>query len=255
MSLLSVSSLSINIENKSICRKLDFELDCGQHWGILGGNGIGKTTLMKHLAGLATGSDGSILLKGTSIMEWKRKELAREIGVLFQDSQDTFPTTVLETALIGRHPFLPFWSFEGKDDLEIACRCLSDVALDGMEHRQTTTLSGGERRRLAIACLLVQNPRIWLLDEPTNHLDIHHQIRLLEIIQDKVNKVNGALMMVLHDANLVTRFCTHAMLMVDTDTIITGPVEEVVSRYNLQLLYGHPIHHIEENGNSYYFPE
>lgn len=255
MTLLTASSVSIGIAGKPICTGLDFEMQQGQRWGVLGGNGVGKTTLLKYLAGLFPLENGGIHVYGISIDQWKRKDLARELGVLFQDSEDTFPTTVMETALIGRHPFLPFWSFEGKADIDIASRALIDVSMADMAHRQINTLSGGERRRLAIATLIVQNPRIWLLDEPTNHLDLHHQISLLELIIKKVEAVKGALMMVLHDVNLVSRFCTHAMLMIDHDTNISGPISEVVTRDNLELLYHHRIHEISTDGGCYYFPD
>ena len=255
MTLLSAKSVSINIGGKSICRDLDFDLEQGQRWGVLGGNGVGKTTLLKYLAGLLPLENGDIHIKGITVNEWKRKALARELGVLFQDSQDTFPTTVMETALIGRHPYLPFWSFEGKPDIDIASQALIDVSMDEMANRQINTLSGGERRRLAIATLIVQNPRVWLLDEPTNHLDLHHQISLLDLIIRKVDAIKGALMMVLHDVNLVSRFCTHAMLMIDHETNISGPINEVISRGNLEKLYRHPIREIDVNGNSYFFPE
>lgn len=255
MTLLSAKSVTINIGGKSICRDLDFELEQGQRWGVLGGNGVGKTTLLKYLAGLFPLESDHIRIKGVSVDRWKRKALARELGVLFQDSQDTFPTTVMETALIGRHPYLPFWSFEGKPDIDIASQALMDVSMYDMANRQINTLSGGERRRLAIATLIVQNPRVWLLDEPTNHLDLHHQISLLELIIQKVDAIKGALMMVLHDVNLVSRFCTHAMLMIDHETNLSGPIGEVITRDNLELLYHHPIREIRAEDGRYYFPE
>ena len=255
MTLLSATAVSISIGGKSICQDLDFELSQGQRWGVLGGNGVGKTTLLKYLAGLLPLEQGELRIDGKPLTAWSRKALARELGVLFQDSQDTFPTTVMETALSGRHPYLPFWSFEGVTEFAIAGQALADVAMTGMEDQQINTLSGGERRRLAIATMIVQNPRIWLLDEPTNHLDLHHQISLLELIIGKVTTVQGAMLMVLHDVNLVSRFCTHAMLMVDADTLICGPVSEVVTRQNLELLYRHPIRHIQDNGIGYFFPE
>lgn len=255
MNLLRANAVSIRIGDRMICQDLDFALDRGQRWGVLGGNGIGKTTLLKCLAGLSPPENGAIQVHGMPLPEWKRKDLARELGVLFQDSQDIFPATVMETALIGRHPYLPFWSFEGEADIAMASRALQDVALGGLEDRRIDTLSGGERRRLAIATLIVQNPTVWLLDEPTNHLDLHHQIALLELIIGKVNAAGGGLFMVLHDVNLVTRFCTHAMLMIDPRTVMCGPVGAVVSQDNLELLYRHPIRQVQANGVNYFFPE
>ena len=254
MSLLNATGVSINIGSKLICQELNFELQQGQRWGVLGGNGVGKTTLLKYLAGLLPLASGELQLHGKPLAAWRRKAVAREVGVLFQDSQDTLPTTVMETALSGRHPYLPFWSFEGATEFAIAGQALRDVAMAGMEDRQIDTLSGGERRRLAIATMIVQNPRIWLLDEPTNHLDLHHQISLLQLLIDKVTAVQGALLMVLHDVNLVSRFCTHAMLMIDPQTLIRGPIHEVVTRENLELLYRHPIKQIQDDGVSYFYP-
>jgi iron complex transport system ATP-binding protein len=255
MSLLATKALSVAIGEKPICTTLDFELQGGEYWGVLGGNGIGKTTLLNTLAGLRSVAAGDISVDGKPLLQWKKKQLARKLGMLFQDSVDTFPTTVLETAMTGRYPYLPFFSLEGKEDIELAHQALSDVALADMSERQIDTLSGGERRRLALATLLVQDPLICLLDEPTNHLDLHHQISLLNLIIDRVRNKGGALLMVLHDVNLVMRFCTHAMLMINHDNIICGPVAEVLSDENLVALYQHPIRKIEAEGGSFFYPE
>ena len=255
MSLLATKALSVAIGEKPICTALDFELQGGEYWGVLGGNGIGKTTLLNTLAGLRSAAGGDISVDGKPLQQWKKKLLARKLGMLFQDSVDTFPTTVLETAMTGRYPHLPFLSLEGKEDVELAKQALRDVALGDMSERQIDTLSGGERRRLALATLLVQDPLIYLLDEPTNHLDLHHQISLLNLIIDRVRNKGGALLMVLHDVNLVMRFCTHTMLMINHDNIICGPVARVLSEENLVALYQHPIRKIEAEGGSFFYPE
>lgn len=255
MSLLQTKSLVVNMAEKPICTNFDFELQAGEYWGVLGGNGIGKTTLLNTLAGLRPAAGGEIFINGKSSREWKRKHMARKLGMLFQDSVDTFPTTVRETAMIGRHPYVSFLSVEAKQDRDIINSALADVSLNEMADRQIDTLSGGERRRLALATLLVQDPLIWLLDEPTNHLDLHHQISMLNLIKEKVEKNKGAALMVLHDVNLVIRFCTHALLMIEHDNIVCGPVADVLNQENLQILYQHPIKKVEADGSSFFFPE
>jgi iron complex transport system ATP-binding protein len=255
MSLLQTKSLVVNRAEKPICTNFDFELQAGEYWGVLGGNGIGKTTLLNTLAGLRPAAGGEIFINGKSSREWKRKHMARKLGILFQDSVDTFPTTVRETAMIGRHPYVSFLSVEAKQDRDIVNSALADVSLNEMADRQIDTLSGGERRRLALATLLVQDPLIWLLDEPTNHLDLHHQISMLNLIKEKVEKNKGAALMVLHDVNLVIRFCTHALLMIEHDNIVCGPVADVLNQENLQILYQHPIKKVEADGSSFFFPE
>jgi len=254
VSLLAPSALSVTIGSQAICTNFDFDLQSGEYWGVLGGNGIGKTTLLNTLAGLHPAAQGDIQLDGKSLRRWKRKCLARKLGMLFQDSVDTFPATVLEIAMTGRYPYLSFLAIEGKEDFEIVARALDDVALDNMAERQIDTLSGGERRRLALAALLVQDPLIWLLDEPTNHLDLHHQISLLSLIVARAGKNSGALIMVLHDVNLVMRFCTHAMLMIDHDNIICGQVTDVLTIENLARLYQHPVKQVQADGGSFFFP-
>jgi iron complex transport system ATP-binding protein len=255
MSLLQTKSLVVNMAEKPICTNFDFELQAGEYWGVLGGNGIGKTTLLNTLAGLRPAAGGEIFINGKSLREWKRKHMARKLGMLFQDSVDTFPTTVRETAMIGRHPYVSFLSVEAKQDRDIVNSALADVSLNEVPDRQIDTLSGGERRRLALATLLVQDPLIWLLDEPTNHLDLHHQISMLNLIKEKVEKNKGAALMVLHDVNLVIRFCTHALLMIEHDNIVCGPVADVLNQENLQILYQHPIKKVEADGSSFFFPK
>lgn len=255
MSLLEARSLSVAIGERVLCRELDLRLEAGECWGLLGANGIGKTTLLHTLAGLRPARSGDILVDGTDLAALDRRTVARKVGVLFQDSRDTFPATVMETALGGRFPHMSPWRLETGGDRDIAAASLELVGLSDLHYRQVNTLSGGERRRLALATLFTQSPFLFLLDEPTNHLDLHHQITLLDLVSERVTHHGGGVLMSLHDVNLVTRFCSHAVLMIDADTVITGPVEEVIGADNLSRLYRHAIREVVDNRRRYYFPE
>jgi iron complex transport system ATP-binding protein len=254
MSLLTAKSVTLVNGRKTVCQHLDFSLERGEIWGVLGANGIGKTTFLHTLGGLRNPDSGEVWLHERLVSHYDRKSLAAITGILFQDSQDTFPATVLETVLMGRYPHLSFWAWETAADVRLCMDALEQVSLAAMADRQINTLSGGERRRLAMATLLVQQPVIWLLDEPTNHLDMHHQIVLLEMMVQQAMHHQGGMVMVLQDVNLVPRFCTHALLMVNADQRISGPVTEVMTTANLQLLYQHTIKEVRQDGVRFFYP-
>ncbi len=250
MTLLTVEGLSVEVGGKRICHDLSFELEPSQCWGVLGGNGAGKTTLLHTLAGLHAPVAGQISIAGRPLAQWPRKELARTIGLLPQDSFDPFPATVLETALIGRHPHLRAWQWEGAEDMESARAALAAAGLEDTAERQVDTLSGGERRRLAIATLLTQQPDLYLLDEPNNHLDLRHQIALLSLLVERAQ--GGGIMMTLHDVNLAARFCDHLLLLFGDGEAMAGPANIMLQEDNLSRLYGHPIRRIS-NGRGVAF--
>ena len=255
MKLLELRQASISIGDKMVCNGFDLQVKSGEVWGVLGGNGVGKTTLLNTVAGLHDLDRGEIKILDKPLAAWKRKELARNLGILFQDSSDTFPSSVYETAMSGRYPYLSFLQMESAADHEVVQQALRDFSLENMQNRQVDTLSGGERRRLALATLIIQNPRLWLLDEPANHLDLHQQISLLDLLLARVRQGQGGALMVLHDVNLLRRYCSHAMLMINEEKIVCGATTEVLNDSNLSELYQHPIRRIQEKGVEYFFAE
>lgn len=254
MTLLTTQHLTVEIGSHRVCTDLSLDLQANQTWAVLGGNGVGKTTLLHTLAGLRPPQLGQIRLKQHPLAQLKRRDIAREIGILFQQEDDPFPSSVLETTLIGRHPFIGNWRSESVEDFAIARQALEAVDLDGFADRPSTTLSGGERQRLKIATLLTQAPQIMLLDEPTNHLDLNHQIRLLTLLIEVSRERQGLILMALHDLNLARRFCTHALLLSRLTGPLFGPIEEVLQQHHLESAYGWPIEEITAGGKTFYFP-
>ena len=202
--VLGADALHVSVGRRDVCRGLDFTLQPADTLVILGRNGAGKSTLLHTLAGLRKPAGGEVLLSGQPYAAWPRGHEACLRGLLAQSQPDFFSATVLETALVGRHPYLGRWDWEGPEDEAIAMAALEQMGLAGFAERQVPTLSGGERQRLAIAALLVQQPRLYLLDEPLAHLDLHHQIQVLEHFA--MLAAGGAgVAMVLHDINLAAR--------------------------------------------------
>ncbi|MBI5451293.1 MAG: ABC transporter ATP-binding protein [Gammaproteobacteria bacterium] len=251
---LVIDQLSVTIAGQQVCSRLNLHAGNGQCWGLLGGNGVGKTTLLRCLAGLLTADHGSVQIDGRPLAGYSRRALATLLGLLPQDTSDPFPATVLETALIGRHPHLSRWQWEDHRDYELARHCLKQLGLEHLEQRPVSSLSGGERRRLAIATLLTQQPQIALLDEPTNHLDLHYQILIMRLLQQYMRENNAMLFMTLHDVNLAARYCSHLLLLYGDGQTEHGPTASLLTPDRLQRLYHHPITVVDDGTQRIYAP-
>jgi len=252
--LLTTRALAVEISGKRVCADLNLDIHAGQRWALLGINGVGKTTLLHTLAGLRAPVAGRVLLNDQAIDTLPRRQVARQLGLLLQEEGDAFPGTVLETALSGRHPHLGRWQWESAEDRALAEQALAQVGLAGLESRQINTLSGGERRRLSLATLLCQEPRLFLLDEPINHLDPHQQITLLELLTAQTRDDTRGLLMILHDVNLASRFCDQALLLFGHGETLHGPTASVLTVENLQRLYGHSVVALDGPHGPVYLP-
>ena len=234
--LLAARGLGVTIAGIRVCNGLDLAVMPGQRWAILGRNGAGKTTLLHTLAGLRSPTAGTIELHGKPLAATARRDVARLRGLLLQDDSDAFPATVLESVLVGRHPHLSRWQWESAKDVRIARDALAAADMAGTEARDVRTLSGGERRRVALAALLAQQPQLFLLDEPSSHLDLAHQLTLLEQLAAVVRRDDKALIMVVHDVNLAARYCDHALLLADGEAV-AGPAHELLTAERLSAVY------------------
>lgn len=254
MNPLQARRLVIDIPGRSDGQPLDFTIEPGQVWGVLGPNGAGKTTLLHTLAGLRAPRSGEVSLGERSLTEWKRRQVSQQLGLVFQDRQDGFPATVLETALIGRHPWLSAWQMESGEDERIARQALGRLDVGHLSDRLVSTLSGGERQRVAIATVMTQAPATWLLDEPTNHLDLHHQVSVLELLTEQA-RGGHSVFMCLHDLNLAARWCDHLLLLFPNGDACWGPAEKMLVPSALERLYDQELLTVEVDGTPLFVPK
>jgi len=251
--LLECNGVSLKVPGRILCRDLSFGVNRGETWVVVGPNGAGKTTLLSTLAGLRAPAAGSITLDGRALRDWTPRERALRLGLLPQDTVDAFPDTALEIALAGRHPHVARWRAETEGDIEIARAALAAVDVAPLASRNVQTLSGGERRRVALAMLLAQDPQIMLLDEPTNHLDVAHEIRVLDLLATRTQDGRSAVVMSLHDLSLAARYATHALLF-GFDEVAAGPASELLTAERLSLLYGQRLVAIAHSRGSVFVP-
>ena len=254
MSTLNCKGLDLRIAGIRVVDDLNLAVQPGEFWGLLGPNGIGKTTLLKCLAGLVEPAAGQVLLESRPILELPRKLLARHLGMLQQHTVYVFDASVMQTALTGRHPYLGYWEREGPDDLATARDALRAVDLAGFASRSVTGLSGGEARRLAFASLLVQDPDIMLLDEPTNHLDLRHQVHIMGMIRKRTQQGSRSALAALHDINLAARYCTHVVMLFGDGDWCAGATDEMLSETSLERLYRCRVERLESANGPRFHP-
>ncbi len=234
--LLEADSLRVAVPGRVLVDGLSCQFQAGELVALLGGNGSGKSLLLRTLAGLRPPTAGRVLLAGEPVESLARRDIARRLGFLPQDPESATQGGVAESVMLGRFAHLGFWEPAGDSDAARVERALEQAGIAGLAGRELGTLSGGEQRRAAIARLLVQAPSIYLLDEPTNHLDPAQQLAVLKTMH-ALSREGSTVIVSLHDPNLALRFADRVALLAGD-----GNVELVEARTlepgHLGRLYG-----------------
>jgi iron complex transport system ATP-binding protein len=206
--------------------------------GILGPNGSGKTTLLKILGGLLAPARGSVSIDGRPIAALSRREIARRVAMVPQETRLAFDYSVLEVVLMGRYPHLAAFELEGLDDVAIARDALAATGTLPLVERVFDTLSGGEKQRVVIAAALAQEAGVMLLDEPTASLDPGYQVDVASLLR-RLNEDRGVTMVVAtHDLNLAAGLCRELVLLREGRVLAAGPTVQVLTREAIRALYG-----------------
>jgi iron complex transport system ATP-binding protein len=237
---LAALGVDVAVAGRTLVSGLALDAAGGEFVAVLGRNGVGKTLTLHTLAGLRPPAAGRVTLDGQNLSVWSGRARARRLALLPQLTEDPFPSTVFETALIGRHPHVPFWQWEDAADHACARAALAAVGLDPVAERAVDSLSGGERRRLDIATLLAQDAAVCLLDEPTNHLDPRHRNEALGLFRKRAD-AGGLVISALHDATLAARVADKALLLFGDGRWRYGDARTILSEADLSELYEVPV--------------
>jgi iron complex transport system ATP-binding protein len=231
--LLSCKNIRVSVPGRLLVDGLDLELDRGEIVAVLGPNGTGKSLTLATLAGLRRPDCGNVTLNSQDIFLSPRQRTAQQLALLPQVVDDIFPATVLDTALVGRHPHISHFKWESEDDYRITADALRAMGLEDLSSRDVLTLSGGERRRLAIAQILAQTPEVYLLDEP---MDPQHQLDALQIFRRAADQGAGVVAS-LHDVNLAARFADRCLLLFGDGRWQIGQTDKILNESNLSELF------------------
>lgn len=225
------------VEAVKALREVSVSVDRGSFTGLIGPNGCGKTTLLKLLAGVLLPDSGTVSLDGRPLASMSRRHVARRLAVVPQETHPAFEYSVLEMALMGRHPHLGAFQLEGPADIAIAHESLTATGTSHLAERSYMSLSGGEKQRVVIASALTQAPEVLLLDEPTASLDLGYQLEVGLLLRRLNRERSATMVMATHDLNLAASLCDTLVLMRNGRVLASGNTSEVLTSAMVRQLY------------------
>ncbi|MDQ1237907.1 MAG: iron complex transport system ATP-binding protein [Thermodesulfobacteriota bacterium] len=235
--LISCENVRFSYEKSPTLHNVEVIVHQGDFIGVIGPNGVGKSTLIKVLTGILRPDEGMILLHGTPIERLSKREIARKLAVVSQEEALDFGFTVWEEVMFGRSPHHGGLHFDNYSDRVVVEKALVRTQIDHLASRRLETLSGGERQRVRIARGIAQEPKVIFLDEPTNHLDLYSQLTLMRLLGE-VNTQGIAVFLVSHDINFVCQCCRQVYLMHNGTIVSRGLAADVVTSENIALCFG-----------------
>lgn len=235
--MLTIKDLSFHYHNgRPIFKDVNFSLDRGEVFSILGVNGAGKSTLLNCVANLYTPQMGEILVNGESVRKMKLTEIAKKIGYVPQSHNAVYAFSVLEFVVMGRTPNIGILSSPQKKDYQLARKAMEQMHISHLADTPYTEISGGERQQAMIARVLTQEPQYILLDEPTAHLDYGNQFRTVSLVHALAQKGFGVIMTT-HMPDFAIILDDKVGILDRTGHLIVGTAKEIMTEDRLSDLY------------------
>lgn len=240
-SILSVKGLRVERGDTVILEDVDWSVEPGQHWVVLGANGSGKTSLLSALTGYLFPSGGEISLLGEVYGESDWRELRKQIGIVSSSVRQLMAESepALITVASGKYAMIDFWGTVTKDEKAQALKLLDQVECSYLKDRPWDVLSQGERQRVLIARALMAKPRLLILDEPCAGLDPAAREAFLNFVQRLgCQQKSPTLVFVTHHVEEIRPVFSHVLLLKDGRVQVSGDKSKVLTSRNLSKTFG-----------------
>ena len=234
--LLTARDVTVRLGGATIVEHASLALRSGELAVLVGPNGAGKTTLIRALAGLIP-ADGIIALDGKPLAALKARARARNVAYLPQGHIFHWPMPVSSIVMLGREPHADPFSGTSAADRAAVARALAMTETQAFAERAVTTLSGGERARVALARALATQAPVLLADEPTASLDPRHQLAVMELLRQSA-RAGNAILATLHDLTLAARFADRIIVMHEGRLVGEGLPGDVLNAEQLMSVFG-----------------
>jgi iron complex transport system ATP-binding protein len=239
-------SFSYDRDGAAVLRELSADIAPGSVTAILGANGAGKTTLLLLALGWLAPRSGRVLLGGSPLAGYSRRELGRMMALVPQSEHMSFDYPIMDFVLMGRAPYLAPLETPGAEDRRVGERAVEQAGLGHLSGRAVTALSAGERQLALVARALAQEPGLLLMDEPTSHLDLANKVRILDLVH-ALSARGVTILLTTHEPEVASA-ASNIVLMREGRVHRAGPLDEVFTTENLSATYGIPVRVIEVEG-------
>jgi len=237
MSLVQADHISFGYTDTPVINDISFSVEESRIVAVIGPNGSGKTTLLKLLNATIYPTHGHVSIGRKDTRLWSRKDIARMVAIVPQESPAVFPFFAEEIVLMGRFSHLGPLAFEGRKDYQIVREAMAQTDCLSFSHRRFNELSAGERQRVLIARALAQEPKILLLDESTVFLDLKHQAQFLSLLRDLSRRQGMTVLFVTHDVNLAAQNADSILLLYNGKKYAIGTPADVLTEKNIREVY------------------
>ncbi len=236
--MIELQGVELRIDGRRLLEHIDARVETGEFVAVLGANGVGKTTLLRAIAGLHPVAGGTIQLNGEASTRLGPLERAKLVALVTGDEVLLDALFVRDVVSIGRSPYHRWWEWrQRRSDAAAVERAMSAVRVDALAERLFSTLSAGERQRVWIALGLAQETPIVLLDEPTSHLDVRVAHEILALLRGLAH-AGKSVVCALHDVNEAAAYADRIALLGDRNLLALAPPEELLTGSLLERAYG-----------------
>lgn len=238
--VIKATNLSIGYTSKKeqtiITENINFELTKGKLIGLIGANGIGKSTLLRTLTKNQVALAGSIEINGQLLPGITPLQLATQLSVVLTETISDTNLTVQEIVTLGRQPYTNWIGSLTQEDQDKVSYALQIVNIEDLAHKKCFELSDGQLQKVMLARALAQDTDIIILDEPTTHLDLYHKVYILKLLQRLAKETEKTILFSTHEINVALSLCDELIVMKKEQTHFGSP-QELINQNAFNVLF------------------
>lgn len=252
--ILETKALSIGYPSRkginAVASNIYINLPKGQLVGLVGANGIGKSTLLRTLTNVQKPLDGDIFINSKAIHNYTPVELAKQLSLVLTEQIASKNLSVFELVALGRQPYTNWVGNLTKNDIDITINALQQTNIEALKEKKCFELSDGQLQKVMIARALAQDTDLIILDEPTTHLDMYHKAYILKLLQKLTKETGKTILFSSHEIDLAIQLCD-SMIVMGKNEVASGQPCQLIANGTFSTLFPEDLIAFDEKTGSF----